>query len=100
MRGGFVVDMRWDKGEVYELKIHSRLGGNLRLRSYAPLPETQGFNVKIARGKNPNPFYQVPIIKNPIKHTDKQLPQLSLGHTYLVDIKTHAGEEYHWIDKR
>jgi alpha-L-fucosidase 2 len=100
MRGGFVVDMRWDKGEVYELKIHSRLGGNLRLRSYAPLPETQGFNVKIARGKNPNPFYQVPIIKNPIKHTDKQLPQLSLGHTYLVDIKTHAGEEYHWINKR
>lgn len=100
MRGGFVIDMRWDKGEVDELKIHSRLGGNLRLRTYAPLPETQGFNVKIARGKNPNPFYQVPVIKKPIKHTDKQLPRLSLGHTYLIDIKTKAGEEYHWINKR
>ena len=34
-RGGFVVDMNWNGVQLDKAKIHSRLGGNLRLRSYA-----------------------------------------------------------------
>jgi len=96
MRGGFVVDMRWSKGQVSELTIHSRLGGNLRLRSYAPLPAAKDFKIKSARGDNPNPFYAQPNIKKAIKNTDKQLPILSLENTYLIDVSTEAGKVYHW----
>lgn len=100
MRGGFVVDMRWEKGQIIELKIVSRLGGNLRLRTYAPLPEAHGFFVKTARGKNPNSFFSVPAIKKPLIHTDKKLPYISLDHTYLVDIKTVPEAEYRWSNSR
>ncbi len=100
MRGGFVVDMRWDKGDIIELKIVSRLGGNLRLRTYAPLPKAQGFTVKTARGKNPNRFFSVPAIKKPVIHTDKKLPGISLDNTYLVDIETKPETEYRWSKSR
>ncbi len=99
MRGGFVVDMRWNKGEVSELKILSRLGGNLRIRSYASLPQALGFKVKNARGENTNPFYSVPQIKKPLIHTDKKLPIVSLDNTYLVDVKTESGKTYQWTKK-
>lgn len=96
MRGGFVIDMHWDQGEVSYLKIVSRLGGNLRIRSYSPLPGKTGFRVRSAKGANPNPFFKIPKSKKPLKNTQKNLPQLSLANAYLVDIKTAAGKEYIW----
>jgi alpha-L-fucosidase 2 len=96
MRGGFVVSMRWNNGEITQLSIQSRLGGNLRVRSYSPLPKAEGFNVKPARGQNPNPFFATPLIKPPIKNTAKNLPELSLSSTYVIDVNTRAGETYTW----
>lgn len=100
MRGGFVVDMKWQRGVVTDLKILSRLGGNLRLRTYSPLPlpspKAESFTVKNAQGENPNLFYTVPVIKKPIKHTEKNLPQISLDKTFMVDVNTKAGQEYRW----
>ena len=98
MRGGFVVDMRWAKGQIQELTIHSRLGGNLRLRSYAPLPKPVGFKVKMVRinSKNPNPLYPRAHIKTPLKHTAMHLPQLSLDKSLVVELATEAGRSYHW----
>jgi alpha-L-fucosidase 2 len=101
MRGGFVVDMRWAEGQVQSLKIHSRLGGNLRLRTYAPLPDASGFTVKKVRGNkaNPNPFYIQANIKPPLKNTRKVMPLLSLANTYLIDVPTQAGQDYYWGGK-
>jgi alpha-L-fucosidase 2 len=98
MRGGFVLDMSWKNGQVCTLKIHSRLGGNLRLRSYSPLPEVTAFKVLKVSGdsENPNPFYQQAQIKTPLKHTSKTLPQLSLANSYLIDVPTQAGQNYLW----
>jgi alpha-L-fucosidase 2 len=96
MRGGFIIDMRWDKGEVIYLKVLSRLGGNLRLRTYSPLPEPLNFRVKKARGDNPNAFYANAQIKKPLKHTQKNLPRLSFEKSFLVDVATEAGGEYIW----
>ena len=96
MRGGFVIDMAWENGEVNYLKVVSQLGGNLRIRSYAPLPKPQGFQVIAAAGSNPNLFYKVPEVKHPIKHTQRNLPRLSLERTYLIDVSTKAGKEYQW----
>ncbi len=98
MRGGFVVDMRWANGQISQLKIHSRLGGNLRLRTHSPLPLVTAFKVKKVTGakKNPNPFYKQAQIKQPLKHTGKTIPALSLDNSYLVDIATQAGRDYVW----
>lgn len=96
MRGGFVVDIRWDNGEINYLKIHSRLGGNLRLRSYFALPPAKGFKIKKARGVNPNPFYAQAVTKKPIKHTSQMLPALSLVSTYLIDVTTQKNQDYIW----
>lgn len=96
MRGGFVVDMRWQKGKVTYLKVLSKLGGNLRLRSYAPLPAVDGFKTQTARGKNINPFYQTPVIKPYLKHTDLVLPVLSFENNSVIDVDTKAGHEYRW----
>ncbi|MCA1928355.1 glycoside hydrolase family 95 protein [Rheinheimera sp.] len=98
MRGGFMLDMSWQNGQVCRLKIHSRLGGNLRLRSASPLPEVTAFKVHKASGssENPNPFYQQAQIKPPLKHTSKNLPQLSLANSYLIDVPTQAGKDYLW----
>lgn len=97
MRGGFVVDISWDQGEITQLSVLSRLGGNLRLRSYSALPDALGFAVKPARGNNTNPFYALPNVKTPLKHTTKNLPQISLANTYLVDVNTKPGGVYRWL---
>jgi alpha-L-fucosidase 2 len=101
MRGGFVVDMRWTEGQVRELKIHSRLGGNLRLRTHSPLPAVKGFTAKIVRGDkaNTNSFYKQANIKTPRKNTEKVMPVLSLANTYVIDVATKAGQDYHWSAK-
>lgn len=100
MRGGFVVDMRWADGQISALKIHSRLGGNLRLRTYSPLPKMKEFTSKNARGENPNSFYHQALVKKPIKNTARALPQLSLANTYLVDVATKAGRDYVWHSQK
>jgi len=100
MRGGFVIDMQWAKGEITYLKVLPRLGGNLRIRSYSPLPPSAGVRLNPARGANPNPFYQTAKIKTPVKHTQRNMPQLSLHTIYLLDVATEAGREYVWGSKK
>lgn len=101
MRGGFVVDMRWANGQIRELKIHSRLGGNLRLRTHSELPAVSDFKTKKVRGTkaNSNPFYARAKIKTPLKNTGKVMPLLSLANTYVIDVPTQAGRDYYWAVK-
>lgn len=98
MRGGFVVDMRWAKGQIQQLNIYSRLGGNLRLRTNSRLPQVEDFKVKQVSGnkKNVNPFYRQADIKAPLKHTDAVKPILSLDNSFVIDVATQAGRDYHW----
>lgn len=102
MRGGFVLDMSWHNGQVCRLKIHSRLGGNLRLRSASPLPAVTAFKLYQAsdNSTNSNPFYQQAQIKAPLKHTNKNLPQLSFSSSSLIDVPTEAGKDYLWNCKK
>ncbi|MBP3669643.1 MAG: glycoside hydrolase family 95 protein, partial [Bacteroides sp.] len=90
-RGGFVVDMEWDGTQLQRAKIHSRLGGNLRIRSYVPL---KGKGLKPAEGKNPNVFYALPEIKTPIvsEAINPQYP--ILNQVYEYDLMTEKGQDY------
>jgi len=90
-RGGFEVDMEWDGVQLEKAIIHSRNGGNLRLRSYVPL---KGEGLQIAKGENKNLIYQTASIKEPLvsKSINPQLPMLYKVYEY--DVMTEAGKSY------
>lgn len=90
-RGGFVVDMNWDGVQLDKAKIHSRLGGNLRLRSYVPL---RGAGIKEAIGKNPNIFYMQADIKEPLISSEINPQYPALYKVYEYDLMTEAGQDY------
>jgi len=90
-RGGFVVDMEWDGVQLSQAIIHSRLGGNLRLRSYVPL---KGEGLCEAKGENTNLVFQSAGIKEPLvaKDIHPQFPMLYKVYEY--DIMTEPGKTY------
>ena len=90
-RGGFVVDMDWNGVQLNTAKIHSRIGGNLRLRSYVPL---KGEGLKPASGTNPNPLFRQAAIKEPLvsKGINPQYPVIP--RVYEYDLATEAGKDY------
>ncbi len=89
-RGGFVVDMQWNGAQLQQAKIYSRLGGNLRIRSYIPL---KGKNLVPADGCNANEFFSQADIKEPLvsKEITPQHPMLYTVYEY--DVMTTPGEE-------
>lgn len=90
-RGGFVVDMDWNGVQLNTAKIHSRIGGNLRLRSYVPL---KGEGLKPASDTNPNPLFRQATIKDPLvsKEINPQYPVIP--RVYEYDLATEAGKDY------
>ena len=90
-RGGFVVDMDWNGVQLNTARIHSRLGGNLRLRSYVPL---KGEGLKPASGKNPNPLFVQAEIKEPLVSEEINPQYPVIPKVYEYDLTTEAGKDY------
>ncbi|WP_338868781.1 glycoside hydrolase family 95 protein [Spirosoma sp. SC4-14] len=93
-RGGFeLVGLVWKDGKVARVTIKSTLGGNCRLRVPNEL-KANGFAVTPEGGENPNPFYQVLAIKQPIVSPQAQLvlPNFRTGNVY--DFMTQPGKTY------
>lgn len=91
-RGGFEVDQEWDGGQLRSAKIHSRLGGQLRIRSYVPL---KGKELRPAKGNNTNPLFNVSYIKD-ILISNEITPQYpELKQVFEYDIDTQAGQDYY-----
>lgn len=90
-RGGFEMELSWKNGKVEKLIIHSRRGGNCRLRSLNPLA---GSGLKRAKGDNPNALYAVPEVPEPLINEQAKLNKVELPATYLYDLPTKAGQSY------
>ena len=91
-RGGFEVMMEWDGVQLSKAAILSKLGGNLRLRSYVPL---KGSGLKDATGENPNPLFRKARVKTPLISSKLPVPQVPLLYkVYEYDIMTEAGKTY------
>ena len=99
-RGGFVIDaLKWKAGQLDCITITSRLGGNLRLRSYVPLKLADGTQLTPASGSNSNAFYATAGIKDPVI-SDKITPQLPIIYkVYEYDIDTKAGQSLSFVRK-
>lgn len=91
-RGGFEVSMAWDSGQLSKTTILSKIGGNLRLRSYVPL---EGEGLKEATGENPNHLFRKAEIKEPLVSTTIQAPQKPiLLKIFEYDIMTEPEKIY------
>ena len=90
-RGGFKIDLSWKDGKIKELVIYSSLGGNCRLRSYQPLM-IKGANP--AKLKNPNPFFELPAVKDPVISSKAVLKGAGVRKVYEYDLPTVAGQRY------
>jgi len=93
-RGGFRVSMEWEGGKVSKVRITSLLGGNCRIRSYEKLTAAGDFRLEQARGSNPNPFYAVARIKQPLVSSEAKIKPVELKANYLYDFQTDPGKEY------
>ncbi|WP_026753480.1 glycoside hydrolase N-terminal domain-containing protein [Sediminibacter sp. Hel_I_10] len=99
-RGGFTIeDMIWKNGELVSVKITSNLGGNLRLRIPNEMKFESGNKLNKASDENPNSFFVVPKIKEPIISEASTIRPLQLKETFLYDIPTEKGNSYQFIIK-
>jgi alpha-L-fucosidase 2 len=88
-RGGFVVDMQWENGELRQSTIKSLLGGNCRIRSYYPL---KAKGLKEAKGLNTNPFFYTSQTRDPLINTKSELKKTNLRKVYEYDLMTQKGD--------
>ena len=97
-RGGFeIVDMVWKDNKLISVKIKSKLGGNLRLRTPNKIQSKSGKKLEKASGKNPNAFFTVNAIKDPIISKVVDIEPLKLKETYLYDLPTVKGDVYTFV---
>lgn len=93
-RGGFIVDIQWEKGKVTRLVVHSTQGGNCRIRTYNPMKLTDKSHLSPAKGENSNPFYATPEIKQAIVSPKAQLEESLLKPTHIYDFTTKKNTTY------
>ena len=103
-RGGFVLDMEWKEGKVTRLAVTSRIGGNCRLRSFAPLSGS-GLKLMAKPGKQPsransNPLFAQFVPDAEVLISDKaKLNEVVVPQQYVYDLATKAGKTYVLIGK-
>lgn len=96
--GGFeIVDMQWKESKLIKLVIKSNLGGNLRIRTPNDLKLANGIKLKEAIGKNPNSFFEVDEVPDPIISDKANIQSLPLKKTRLYDIPTNKGQIFSFV---
>ncbi|WP_417361214.1 glycosyl hydrolase family 95 catalytic domain-containing protein [Galbibacter sp.] len=96
-RGGFTIDeLLWKNNALVRVTITSNLGGALRLRTATKLQTT---NLKKAKGENPNHFYAINPIKEPLVADGVKLKKPDLPKYYEYDINTEKGITYTFYAK-
>ncbi|WP_343305512.1 glycoside hydrolase family 95 protein [Chitinophaga niabensis] len=90
-RGGFEIkELVWKDGQVQKLVIRSTLGGNCRLR----VPNVLKGLKATTREENPNPFFAIAHIPQPVISGKAKLTPLVLKETVLYDVATQPGKTY------
>ncbi|WP_101690840.1 glycoside hydrolase family 95 protein [Dysgonomonas massiliensis] len=90
-RGGFELSMKWKNGEVAEVTVLSKNGGNLRIRSYVQLV---GKGLRVASGKNLNVLLEDANVAKPLISKEASLKGNVLNEIFEYDINTEVGKTY------
>jgi alpha-L-fucosidase 2 len=92
-RGGFEIDLEWAGGKLARAVVRSKLGGNLRLRTAAPVA-VDGAPFRAAAGANSNPFYRLVAAGRPLIAPAAALPTIDVPATHTIDFPTNPGQAY------
>lgn len=92
--GGFEVNIKWENNMAKEVVIKSRLGGNCRIRIPNEMQLSGNTKLKEAEGKNPNPFFEIPEIKEPLISDRTQHNIFKMKKYLLYDFPTEPGKTY------
>ena len=97
-RGGFEINIEWSEGVANSVKIHSTIGGTIRIRSYN---ELEGEGLKKAEGDCPNPLFATASVKDPLisKSLNNKKPSLNVKTVYEYDLVTEKGNDYELLKK-
>jgi alpha-L-fucosidase 2 len=93
-RGGFEVAIEWENAKVKQLTVKSAFGGNCRLRLASDVILVGDVKLEEAKGENPNGFYSVTTIKDPLISEKAALKGYKSPETKLYDFNTAAGKTY------
>jgi len=91
--GGFEVSVTWNGNKVQKVVVTSRLGGNCRIRVPNEVVST-GADLTVAKGINPNPFFEIVKVKEPSISGAAKLNSLHLKPAFVYDLPTKAGKTY------
>jgi alpha-L-fucosidase 2 len=92
--GGFELDFTWQEGEIQELVVRSKLGGNCRIRVPNEIVLGNGTALQAAAGTNSNSYFETPTIKAPIISASASLNEVNLDPTFVYDLPTEEGKSY------
>ncbi|HLS95071.1 MAG TPA: glycoside hydrolase family 95 protein [Sphingobacterium sp.] len=91
-RGNFEFDITWKNGTIQRALVTSRIGGNLRLRSYVPL---KGKGLKPAAVNSENRLMSAAVaVKKATISNKASLKGNKLKEIYEYDIETVEGKTY------
>jgi len=91
-RGGFIIDMDWNNGKLQTARIHSTIGGTIRIRSYVKL---EGIGLTEAKGDCPNALFAPAQVKDPlVSKSLSSAPSAAVKTVYEYDLNTEAGVDY------
>ncbi len=94
-RGGFeVVALEWKNKKLVTATIKSNLGGNLRLRVPNEIEYIGTGKLNEPQGDNPNKFFAVSKVIDPIVSENSSIEELTLPKTFLYDIETEKEKVY------
>lgn len=96
-RGGFEVNLHWEDGKPTKAVIHSKLGGNLRIRSFWEASSVTNGELTPAEGENPNELNNAADIKDPLISPEAELEEYEAREVHEYDIETKAGNTYEVI---
>ncbi len=88
-RGGYTLDMDWQKGRLTRLVVQSAQGGICRLRLPGQVRMSGKNQLKAAQGVNPNSFYQLPASAYRTRQPNDPTPGYS-----VYDLPTEPGKTY------
>ncbi len=92
--GNFEISIVWENNKAKEINIKSNLGGNCRIRTPNEMELSGKLKLKKAEGKNPNPFFEIPEIKQPIISSEAHLNPVKIMESVFYDFPTEAGKTY------
>ncbi len=92
--GGFEVNIKWENNKAKEVIIKSGLGGNCRIKVPNEMKLSGNSKLKKAEGKNPNSFFEISEIKEPLISADAKLNPFEIKTSFIYDFQTEPGKTY------